>query len=266
MADEEPSLEEIVKKGPDAIIEHYRGQAGKGFDDRVKKFKEFHNPENQIPNIIGQKAEDAVIGAQGHDKGAYHAAIETLYKHATHDHFVVDNLDNLIEIAESYVDAFLSTYLGHDRWHEIQHDIEHAGLSKEDARKFKGNLFSQYTPPGRNGRRVNPLDTEFLKNNFLGKKRTEIRTALKEISDITQENFTGYLLGKARRNLITEDDYVELAKHVGHETEHQGYEHTNHPMTHDYDQLLSTLTNMALGQDLRNNGYRKKAGEAAAHH
>ena len=247
------------------ITEYYRGYAGKPFEERAIKFKEFFDPNNNVLLMLGQKAEDAVYGAVGHNKGAFHAGLETLNKYATHDYAVINNIDQMTEISESHVDAFLSTYLGHDKWHEVQHDIEHAGLSKEDSRKFKGNLFSQYTPAGRDGRRVNPLDPEFIKNNLLGKKKTEIRAALKEISDITQENFTGYLIGKATRNLITEDDYIDLGKYVAHQTEHEGYEHTNHPMTHDYQALIQTMQQMALGRDLKELGYRKKEG-ALVHH
>ncbi|MEK6968723.1 MAG: hypothetical protein AABX51_08945 [Nanoarchaeota archaeon] len=251
------SLEEIVNKGAHHVVKHFKGKRDGPFSDRVKMLEQFHSPNYHLPAVFTQHAEDVVMG-RGEKIGAYNAAVTKLYSLAGKDLDVLDDMGKLEELAETYVDTFLQYVFGKEDWDSKMKTIQAEGLSKEDIRKLKGNLFLSYQ---KGDNLINPLDKNILKQ-MKGKTRVEIRGLLSNIAERTQTNYINHLGYEATEGLIKDTDLFDLAKYMKEKAKDKGFEHPDHPLTRDYRELVGDLSILTAGGDMAKRGYRPLSDKA----
>ncbi len=222
-------MTEKKPKSVDEIISDYQKfhhKAGKGFKDRIKKFEEFHDPDNIHAQQFAHHAHYTVFGKPGKEKeypGAYNVAYKVLDKHLEGDADKLEDEDKLTQILETYTDTFLQKAMGDNFKKTMEHAEKEGKLSKKDLRELKGQLMGMYHTDD-NGRPVNILSEEFIKR-LKGKKKLDLIDELRGISENVKKSYTGHLQQKALEGLLTEEDRLDMAKYISPIFEERGLKH-----------------------------------------
>lgn len=214
----------------DDIVNSYQEfhhKKGKPFKDRIKKFEEFHDPENIHAQQLALHAHYVIFGKPTDSKnfpGAYNEAYKVLDKHAKDDDDTIEHEDKLTEILESYTDTFLQNAMGKYKYKDVLARAEKGGkLNKEDLRKFKGILFGSYHAD-EEGKSLNILNEQYIKG-LKGKKKIELIAELQGISEKVKEGYTSHLHQEAIKELITDEDRVDLADYIRPIFKERGWKH-----------------------------------------
>ncbi len=215
------TVEEII-----ADYQKYHHKAGKEFKDRIKKFEEFHDPDNIHAAVLAQHAHYTVFGKPGKEKdypGAFNEAYKKLDKHVKEDDDKLDDEDKLADILEAYTDTFLQKAIGSNYKKTIEHAQKEAKLDKKDLRELKGTLLGRYLPSQR-GQQLNILHEQYIKG-LKGKKKVELVKKLQELSQLNVGSYTEHLHSSALEGLLSEDDRTDLAKYISPIFEERGWKH-----------------------------------------
>ncbi len=215
------TVEEIINSYQD-----FHHKKGKSFSERIKKFEEFHDPENVHALQLSHHAHYAVFGKPTDNKnfpGAYNEAYKVLDKHVSDDDSKLEDEDKLAEILEKYTDTFLQNALGEKYKGIVAHAEKDKKLSKKDLREFKGSLLSQFVGD-EEGKYINPLAEQFIKD-LKGKKKAEIIKVLQDVSGAHKEHYAARLHHQALEGVISEDDRLEMAQYIGPIFTERGWKH-----------------------------------------
>lgn len=215
------SVEDIISN-----YQKFHHKAGKGFKERIRKFEEFHDPENIHLQQFMHHAHYTVFGKPGKEKeypGAYNEAYKKLDKHLEGDADRLENEDKLAEILETYTDTFLQEAMGSAFTKTMEHAKKEGKLNKKELRELKGELMSQYFFDDR-GNPINILSEENIKD-LKGKKKLELIDELRNISEKVKNSYTIYLHSKALEGLLSEDDRLDMAKYITPIFEERGFKH-----------------------------------------
>lgn len=170
------------------ILSKTRSVLGKSFEERIKRFEEIHEPNNNYGEIINDYANKIMGSDQNSDKlGARQAALNHLRTIKTTNDGVVENEEDITAVLETYVDTFLNHI--HPKYDSIVKKINETGVSKEDIREWKGKKLTEYQLNPKS-RIANLLEGEKAKE-LKGKKISEIE---KEIEDISKEGIQNHLI------------------------------------------------------------------------
>jgi len=221
------------KKKPktvDEIVSEYQKfhhKAGKGFADRIKKFEEFHDPENIHGRQFALHAQYTLFGKPGKEKefpGAYNQAYKVLDKFLEDDNDKLEDDDKLAQILETYADNVLQKTLGESTFKKFMENAEKDNkMNKKELREFKGQLLGQFHPDGE-GRPGNIFAENYLKE-LRGKKKIELIEHLKTLSERVKETYSSHLRNKALEGLISEEDRLDMAKYITPIFQERGLKH-----------------------------------------
>lgn len=275
---------EHKKSTIDKIIENYQGhhyRKGKTFEERIKKIEEFYDPENTHQLELSQEV-DYIIDGKPDDRenfpGAYDKAYNVLAEHLKEASDKLEDEEKgkaeekITEILEAYVDAVLEKAMG-EKFSEILHHAESEGIKKEDIRKIKGRLFSQYHR-NEKGEPIDVFNDKYIKA-LKGKKKVELIEELKGLADVTRKSYTQYLKEKAVEGLISGHDTLEMVKYLQPKLEKSGYTPKEHLLTKSMQELevAHQLLLQGATDQLRKLGYKyklkddeHKAGHSASAH
>lgn len=129
------SVDEIVSD-----YQKYNYSSGKKFKERIKKWEEFHDPDNIHVQQFIHHAHYTVFGKPGHEKeypGAYNEAYKVLDKHVKDDNDKLEDEDKLAQILETYTDTFLQKAMGNKFKEAMEHAEKELKLSKKEMRDRK---------------------------------------------------------------------------------------------------------------------------------
>ncbi|MEK6951366.1 MAG: hypothetical protein AABX13_06610 [Nanoarchaeota archaeon] len=250
----EQTVEDIING-----YQKFHHKTGKSFKERIKKFEEFHDPDNIHAQQFAHHAHYVLFGKPTDAKtypGAYNEAYKVLDKHVEGDNDKLEDEDKLAEVLERYTDTFLQNALGGKYKEIVAHAEKEGKLSKKDLRELKGQLLGQFAADDE-GKYINPLSDQFIKD-LKGKKKVEIINVLQEIADKMKDNYTARLHNKALEGLISEDDRLEMAQYIGPIFTARGWKHKKehifrsaHEQAGHYGALLQ-----GQGKTLQERGYK----------
>lgn len=260
-------------KSIDDIITDYQKfhhKFGKSFKERIKKFEEFHDPENIHAQQFAHHAHYAVFGKPGKEKeypGASNEAYKKLDKHLEDDADKLEDEDKLAEILETYTDTFLQTAMGDAYKKTMEHAGKEGKLNKKELRRFKGQLMGQFYRDEK-GNPLNLLEDENIKE-LKGKTKLDLIEELRNISEGVKKGYTSFLQQKAMEGLINEDDRLEMAKYITPVFQERGLKHKNPHITRTaqeqalhYQLLLRGANNVLIEKlDYKPLKYEKKVKE-----
>lgn len=261
------SVEDIINE-----YKQFHHATGKKFEERIKKFEEFHDPNNIHAKQLAHHAHYVVFGKPGHEEefpGAFPAAYKVLDKHYADDDATVDE-DKLTEILETLADTFLEKERGggyQKLLDQHQKEIEKifsnekdpqkaAEKKKQSLREFKGILLGRYHPDDE-GHSGNVFSDTYLKS-LKGKKKVDFIDELRGLSEKIRQTYTARLHGKALEGLISEEDLLPMAEYITPIFEERGWKHKKpHVMrsaieqSSHYQALL-----LGAGDKLKEAGYK----------
>ncbi len=219
----EKTVEEIISD-----YQKHHHKKGKSFKERIKKFEEFHDPENIHALQLSHHAHYTIFGKPTDQKGfpgAYNEAYKILDKHVSNDADKLDDSNKLTDILEMYVDTFLQKAMG-DKFKTTMKKAEGKKLSKKDIRELKGQLMGKYHTD-EEGNPVNILSEAYI-NRLKGKKKIELIEELKGLSKTIQESYSRHLQGEALEGVISEDDRFDMADYIEPIFKKKGLTHKKH--------------------------------------
>ncbi|MBI2669109.1 hypothetical protein HYX14_04675 [Candidatus Woesearchaeota archaeon] len=220
MAEKKKTVEDII-----ADYQKFNHKKGKSFKERMKKFEEYHDPENIHPLQFLHHAHYVVFGHPTKTKefpGAYNEAYKVLDKHAADDGDKIEDEDKLAEILETYTDSFLQKAIG-DGYKDYLAHAKDLKLDKKDLREMKGQLLAKYHLDDE-GRGINILSESNIKA-LKGRKKVHLITQLQQIGERTKRGYASHLQQAAIDGLIGEDDHLELAKYITPIFQERGLKH-----------------------------------------
>lgn len=246
MADEEPKqLKDIVNE----ISSKMKSKSGASFEERIEAFKEFHDPKKEYDNHFIAHANEIFIGS-GSDVGVYH---ET-YKHLDSKIPEVNgkvSKDVAEDMIEKYVDSFLSKT--HKDYDKILAEVEEKGLSKDEVKELKENLFNLYV----RDEKGNPIRLKDRERAITDKSKLEAKQYLKSFTDNDSQMYASISIQKATRNLIDEHDIYDLHKHIEPKLEDAKFKPIDNNLTKDVNTLAGDYQTLIKGGDLSKRGYKK---------
>ncbi|MBW2996529.1 hypothetical protein KY332_04485 [Candidatus Woesearchaeota archaeon] len=247
-------------KSVEEILAEHHGMHGKPFDDRMKKFEEFHDPDKGHQLRFAQHATYVVMGKPSDRKnypGAHEESYKVLDKSAENDTDKIDDIEKITEILEKYVDTFLEKVHGKE-FKEMIAAAEEDGLSKEEIREMKGQEFQRYHRGEKAGETIeNILDEKYIKK-LKGKKKMELIEELKEIAANSQKMYAMYLIHKAGEHLIEPTDKFNLHKYTTPIFEKAGFEHEDSPLTRSPFDVANDYAAFIRGFDMSQIGYKRR--------
>ncbi len=254
MAEKKKTIDDVIDKSVDDIIAYFQSHTGEDFKTRIKKFEEFHNEKHGIASKLSQHAEYVVRGKPS-DRDKFPGAYEVAYKKL--DDLVKKDTGKLDEkqatsVIEAYVDSFLKAV--HSDFDEMMKHAKAEGLSEEEIREMKGQLFAQYHTSQEGT--INPLDAQFIKKNVVGKTKIKTIDMLRGLAQTSQEHYTSRLQSRATTNLLKEEDRLAFAKYIKPKLDKAGFEHDDHPLQKTVQQLGTEYTTLLRGGDMSKHGYR----------
>ena len=216
-------------KSIDDIISGYQKfhhAAGKEFKDRIKKFEEFHDPENIHAQQFAHHAHYTVFGKPGKEKeypGAFNESYKVLDKHLEDDADKLEDEDKLAEILDTYADTFLQNAMGSGFKRTIEHAEKEGKLNKKELRELKGQLMGRFHFDDE-GNPQNILSDLYIKL-LKGKKKLELIDELRGLSEKVKKSYTIFLHTKALEGILSEDDRLDMAKYISPIFEERGFKH-----------------------------------------
>ncbi len=260
---------EHKKSTIDRIIEHYQSHhhtKGKPFEERIKRWEEFYDPENTHQLELSQEVDYIIDGKPDNREnfpGAYEKAYNTLAKHLKEagdkleDDGKVKAEEKVTEILEAYVDEVLQKAMG-EKFSDILKHAESEGIKKEDIRKIKGRLFSQYHR-NEKGEPIDVFNDRYIKS-LKGKKKVELIDELKGLAEVTRKSYTQHLQEKAVEGLTSEHDTLEMVKYLQPKLEKSGYTPKEHLLTKSMEELevAHRLLLAGAADQMRKIGYKYK--------
>jgi len=250
------TIDDVVDKSTDDIIQYFQSSRDEDFKTRVKKFEELHGGKHG-PTIVakfGQHAEYIVRGKPSDRKkqpGAYDVAYQKLDSLVEKDTGKLTK-EKATNVIEAYVDAFLKAV--HSDFDAVIAHAKAEGMDEEGIRELKGNLFGLYHQTERG--EFNPLSNDFIKT-LAGKTKIEAIESLRSLADDSQKMYTNKLYSKAVEGLLKEEDRLTLAKHIKPKFEKAGFEHDDSHITRGVRQLSLEYRTLLEGKELDKYGYRK---------
>lgn len=248
-------------KSVDDIVSEYQKfhhAGGKSFEKRMKKFEEFHDPDNIHMQQFAMHAHYTVFGKPSDSKnfpGAYNEAFKVLDKHITDDNDKLDDEDKLTEIIETYVDTFLEKAIGKP-YKDMIKSAKDEGASEKDLRNFKQTLLDNYLRDSE-GNRIPLLNERYIKS-LKKRKKIELIGELQGISEKMKETYTIHLLNKATGELFSEDDRSDMAEYITPKFKKQGWKHGDPHVfrsVQEQEKHYSALLSGA-GEKLKKAGYK----------
>lgn len=230
------TVEEIVSD-----YQKYHHSSGKAFKERIKKWEEFHDPDNIHVQQFIHHAHYTVFGKPDDLKsfpGAYNEAYKVLSKHVKEDDGKLEDEDKLAQILETYTDTFLQKAMGDKFKEAIEHAEKELKLSKKDMREMKGQLMMQYyAEEDEEGhlRSKNILTEDYVKN-LKGKKKVELISKLQKIGEGTKSRYWQVLAGKSMEGLLTEEDRIDMAKYIHPIFQERGFKHKYSHLTRSVEE------------------------------
>ena len=215
-AEKRESIENILDKNGSHISNYFADLSAKGnFEERLKAFRDFHNPSYGFKDKLKDHSRYVV---EGHpDKpdefpGAYNSAKNVLDK-IVGDYDALGK-DKVTEVMETYVDKFLD-HLSETKNH-VGKDLEEAKKKgPESLREVKGQLFSKYASR-------NLLHKDEIDKN-VGKTKSEVVKYLDNVSEETADAYLSVLEESVEDLLSNEEDSSKLAEVM--EKEFEIYDH-----------------------------------------
>lgn len=246
MAEDEPkTLRDVVNE----ISSKMRSKAGADFDERIEAFKEFHDPKNEYDNHFIEHASSIFMG-DGKSQGIYH---ET-YKHLDDKIPEINgkvSKDLAEEMIEKYVDAFLMKE--HKNYEKALKQAEEEGLSKDEIKDLKQNLFNLYVTD-ENGR---PVDLKERAKELTEKSKLEAKQNLRSYALKDSQIYASISMNKATQYLINEHDIIDLHNHLKPKFETAGLKSDDHNLTKSARDLALDYQTHIQGGDMNKRGYRK---------
>ena len=246
------------EKTVEEILKEYDDMHGKPFKDRIKKFEEFQDPDIAHQDRIAFHAEYTIMGKPSDRKsypGAYEEAYKVLDSAAAKDTDKVSDIDQLTNMLEKYVDVFLQKAMG-EKFKEAMEKAKADGLSEEDIRKMKGNLFQNYHIDPETGKSLNILDESYIKK-LKGKKKIELLKHLRGVAEQSKKMYATFLNLKATEHLIEPTDIADLHEYTTPKFEKAGFEHSDHPLTRKALDLANDYATLLSGRDLSEREYKR---------
>jgi len=250
-------------KSVEDIVNATQSKVNKSFDQKMKAWEGFHDPEKEHALKFSHEADYVVSGKPSDMEnypGAYNESYKKLDSTLEGDYDKLKKDEEVESILETYVDHFLKAAMK-DKFDEAMEHAQEEGLSDEDIREMKGNLFGLYHVDAKTGRTINPFDKNFIKQ-FKGKNKLEAIAALKGLAEQSKKMYREHLIDKATDGLITPYDLAKVAKHVGPKIKKAGFEHEDHPLTMSVSDLTSHYDTLLSGGSMAEHGYKKKLKKA----
>ncbi|MBI2664390.1 hypothetical protein HYX10_03540 [Candidatus Woesearchaeota archaeon] len=263
------TIEAAREKGAHEVIKYMRSYINEPLEERMKALEEKTDPENEIDELFEQHAEHVVNGnptgkSDDEKTGSYHAGvahIEEVFKDKKSSTKLTK--DEATSIMEHYVDKALSRII--TDFKERIEKAKKAGLTEDEIRSLKGQLFAQHHIDPQTGRRLNPLEDTYLRS-FRGKTKAQALSRMRTLADNSRTMYRTNLEQRATQDLFTEDDRMELADLLKPKFDKAGLKHPDHPYTKDTSVLIADIVTYLKSGDMRERGYSRKREPAEAAH